>query len=174
MLGACITYRRMCIDWAVVHGSICKFIVVKYQLNSNHKSSQRTELLLGFYQFVTMQRHYVNAKLAFEKRPARGLKAWGGIFKLLRSTEIDSKESIQPAYEVQRTGTTTLFLAPIDCYKIPAKVSFYYLNTLCHPDKFGFCALNVLKFFSTKQNFWWNRLFRILYYVVIDKLSGQW
>jgi hypothetical protein len=33
-----------------------------------------------------------------------------GIFKLLRSPGIDSKESIPPAYEAWRASTTTLFL----------------------------------------------------------------
>jgi len=33
-----------------------------------------------------------------------------GIFKLLRSLEIDSKELIPPAYVAWRAGTTTLFL----------------------------------------------------------------
>jgi hypothetical protein len=36
--------------------------------------------------------------------------ARGGIFKLLWSPEIDSKESIPPAYVAWRTGTRTLFL----------------------------------------------------------------
>ncbi len=36
--------------------------------------------------------------------------AWGGIFKLLWSPEIDSKESIPPVYVVWRAGTKTLFL----------------------------------------------------------------
>jgi hypothetical protein len=51
-------------------------------------------------------------------RGARG----AGIFKLLRSPTIVSKESIPPAYVAWRPGTTTLFLflAPIDCSKIPA------------------------------------------------------
>ncbi len=47
--------------------------------------------------------------------------------KLLRSTGIDSKESIPPAYVSWRTGTINLFLfssfAPIDCYKIQALCS---------------------------------------------------
>jgi hypothetical protein len=34
----------------------------------------------------------------------------GGIFKLLRSPEIDSKELFPQAYVVWRAGTTTLFL----------------------------------------------------------------
>ncbi len=34
----------------------------------------------------------------------------GGIFKLLRSPGIDSKESIPPAYVDRRAGTTTVFL----------------------------------------------------------------
>jgi hypothetical protein len=33
-----------------------------------------------------------------------------GIFKLLRSPGIDSKESIPPGYVAWRAGTTTLFL----------------------------------------------------------------
>ncbi len=33
-----------------------------------------------------------------------------GVFKLLRSPDIDSKESIPPAYVAWRAGTTTLFL----------------------------------------------------------------
>ncbi len=48
-----------------------------------------------------------------------------GIFKLLKSPGIDSKESIPPAYVAWRVGRydnpiPTLFLAPdIDCSKIP-------------------------------------------------------
>ncbi len=34
----------------------------------------------------------------------------GGIFKLIRSPGIDSKESIPPAFVARRAGTTTLFL----------------------------------------------------------------
>ncbi len=49
------------------------------------------------------------------------------IFKLLRSPEIDSKESIPPAYVAWRAGSKTLFLlavpALIDCSKIPAQIS---------------------------------------------------
>ncbi len=46
-----------------------------------------------------------------------------GIFKLLRSPRIDSKESIAPAYVAWRTGTITFpYAVPdaIDCSKIPA------------------------------------------------------
>jgi hypothetical protein len=47
------------------------------------------------------------------------------IFKLLRSQEIDSKESISPAYVAWRAGTNKFvpnrFLDPIDCSKIPAQ-----------------------------------------------------
>jgi hypothetical protein len=39
-----------------------------------------------------------------------------GVFKLISSPGIDSKESILPAYVAWRAGTTTL----IDCSKIPA------------------------------------------------------
>jgi hypothetical protein len=46
------------------------------------------------------------------------------ICKSLRSLGIYSKELIPPAYVAWRPGTTnpipTRFLAPIDCYKIPA------------------------------------------------------
>ncbi len=50
------------------------------------------------------------------------------IFKLLRSSRIDSKESIPPAYVAWRVGTTTLFLRSvpnphIDCLKIPAQIA---------------------------------------------------
>ncbi len=45
------------------------------------------------------------------------------MFKLLRNPEIDSKESIPPAYVAWRAGTTTpiptRFPAHIDCCKIP-------------------------------------------------------
>jgi hypothetical protein len=34
----------------------------------------------------------------------------GGIFKLLRSPGIDSKESTKPAYVARRAGSRTLFL----------------------------------------------------------------
>jgi hypothetical protein len=44
-----------------------------------------------------------------------------GIFKLLRSSVIYSKELIPPAYVAWRADTTTLFLSPIDCSKIPAQ-----------------------------------------------------
>ncbi len=54
-----------------------------------------------------------------------------GIFKLLRSPGIDSKESIPPAYVAWRVGTTTLFLleflAPINRSKIPA-LGVLFLN----------------------------------------------
>jgi hypothetical protein len=49
-----------------------------------------------------------------------------GIFKLLGSPVIDSKESIPPAYVAWRINQQydnpilTRFLAPIDCSKIPA------------------------------------------------------
>jgi hypothetical protein len=43
-----------------------------------------------------------------------------GIFKLLRSPGIYSKESIPSAYVAWRTGITTRFLAPGDYSKIPA------------------------------------------------------
>ncbi len=43
------------------------------------------------------------------------------ILKLLRSPRIDSKEPIPPDCVVWRAGTTTLFLSPIDCLKIPAQ-----------------------------------------------------
>ncbi len=47
-----------------------------------------------------------------------------GIFKLLRSPGIDSKESIPPAVVACRAGTKTCrFLDPIDCSKIPAQHS---------------------------------------------------
>jgi hypothetical protein len=39
-----------------------------------------------------------------------------GIFKLLRSTGIDSKESIPPAYVVWRANTTALFYS----YSVPS------------------------------------------------------
>ncbi len=39
------------------------------------------------------------------------------IFKLLRSLRIDSKEPITPGCVTWQAGTTTLFLAPIDCLK---------------------------------------------------------
>jgi hypothetical protein len=49
------------------------------------------------------------------------------ILKLLRSPEIDSKESIPQAYVAWRAGTRTLFLLgswpPIDCSKIPAQAT---------------------------------------------------
>ncbi len=35
---------------------------------------------------------------------------WDGIFKILRSLVLDSKESIPPAYVACRAGTTNLFL----------------------------------------------------------------
>jgi hypothetical protein len=38
--------------------------------------------------------------------------------KHLRSPQIDSEELIPPSYVSWRAGTTTLFLAPIDCSKI--------------------------------------------------------
>jgi hypothetical protein len=48
------------------------------------------------------------------------------IYKLLRSPEIDSKESIPPAYVAWRVGTTTVFLlsflASIGCSKVPARI----------------------------------------------------
>jgi hypothetical protein len=49
------------------------------------------------------------------------------IFKLLRHPDIDSKESIPPAYAARRAGRydnpiPNWFLAPIDCSKIPAQV----------------------------------------------------
>jgi hypothetical protein len=55
----------------------------------------------------------------------------GGIFKLLWSPEIDSKESIPPVYVAWRAGTRTLFLLGfwlpyIDCSKIPAQLCFMY------------------------------------------------
>jgi hypothetical protein len=50
-----------------------------------------------------------------------------GIFKLLRSPGIGSKESIPPAYIAWRAGTATLFLlvsnAPIDCSRIQAQAT---------------------------------------------------
>jgi hypothetical protein len=52
----------------------------------------------------------------------------GGIFKLLRTPGIDSKESISPAYVALRAASTTLFLAPIDCYKIPAQESCLWIE----------------------------------------------
>jgi hypothetical protein len=46
------------------------------------------------------------------------------IFKLPRSPRVDSKESIPPAYVATRVGydnpIPNRFLAPIDCFKIPA------------------------------------------------------
>jgi hypothetical protein len=48
-------------------------------------------------------------------------QARGGIFKLLRSPGIDSKESVPPAY-VALHPILTRFLAPIDRSKIPAQV----------------------------------------------------
>ncbi len=48
-----------------------------------------------------------------------------GILKLLRSPGINSKVSIPPAYVAWRAATTTLFLAPEDCYKIPALAGRY-------------------------------------------------
>jgi hypothetical protein len=48
-----------------------------------------------------------------------------GIFKLLRSPRIDSKEWIPPAYVAWRAGTTTLFLLgslnTVDCSKTSAQ-----------------------------------------------------
>ncbi len=52
------------------------------------------------------------------------------IFKLLRSTRIDSKESIPPSYVSWRAVTAnpvpTRFLAPTDCLKIPAQFCWPY------------------------------------------------
>ncbi len=50
------------------------------------------------------------------------LQTWDGIFKLLRSPGIDSKESIPPASVAWQAGTTTLFLLifSLYCSKIPA------------------------------------------------------
>ncbi len=45
-------------------------------------------------------------------------QARGGIFKLLRSPGINSKESVPPAYD---NPILTRFLAPIDHSKIPAQ-----------------------------------------------------
>jgi hypothetical protein len=48
----------------------------------------------------------------------------GGIFILLWSPEIDSEESIPPAYVAwYENPIPTWFLAPIDCFKIPAQVT---------------------------------------------------
>ncbi len=49
---------------------------------------------------------------------------WARIRKRLRSPEIDSNESIPPAYVAGRAGTTTLFLAPIGGLKIPTQIDF--------------------------------------------------
>jgi hypothetical protein len=46
------------------------------------------------------------------------------ILKRLWSSGIDSKEWIPPAYGAWRAGTTTLFLAPIDCLKIPSQYMY--------------------------------------------------
>ncbi len=50
----------------------------------------------------------------------------GGVFKLLWSPEIDSKELIPPAYVAWQAGMRTLFLLgswpPRDWSKIPAKI----------------------------------------------------
>ena len=43
-----------------------------------------------------------------------------GVFKLLKSPGINSKESIPPSYIAWQAGTTTRFLAPMDCTKIPS------------------------------------------------------
>jgi hypothetical protein len=54
--------------------------------------------------------------------------ACADILNPLRSTEMDSKESIPPAYAAWRAGTTTLFLLgfqPPYCSKIPALVGWY-------------------------------------------------
>jgi len=40
----------------------------------------------------------------------QGIVAWARICKRLRSSRIDSKESIPTAYVALRAGTTTLFL----------------------------------------------------------------
>jgi hypothetical protein len=52
---------------------------------------------------------------------------WARIVNLLRSLGIDSKEPIPSAYAAWRAGTITLFLAPIDCLKIPALSSVHCL-----------------------------------------------
>jgi hypothetical protein len=62
-----------------------------------------------------------------------------GIFKLLRSPGIHSKESIPPAYVTRRAGTTTLiptrFLVPIDCSKILAQEKLIsYQNSTLYKD----------------------------------------
>jgi hypothetical protein len=55
---------------------------------------------------------FVSKKEEWILRERRGedqeYRAW--IFKILRSPEIDSKESIPPAYVAWRAGTITLFL----------------------------------------------------------------
>jgi hypothetical protein len=56
---------------------------------------------------------FLNNLMGARNRVGVGLPyrlARGGIFKLLRSPEIDSKESIPPNYVARRAGTTTLFL----------------------------------------------------------------
>ncbi len=67
----------------------------------------------------------------------------GGIFKLLWSPEIDSNDSILPAYVPWRPGTRTLFLLGswplIDCSKIPALI---FLSTIISDlTKLQVCAL---------------------------------
>ncbi len=57
----------------------------------------------GIFKLSMVARNRVVTGLSY--RPARG-----GIYKLLRSPGIDSKEQIPPAYVAWRAGTATLFL----------------------------------------------------------------
>jgi hypothetical protein len=51
-------------------------------------------------------------------------ECWAQIFKLFRNPGIDSQEPIPPGCVAWRAGTTTLFLSPIDCWKIPTLYSW--------------------------------------------------
>ncbi len=59
------------------------------------------------------------SRVQFPSETHHSQMLYEGIFKHLRIPGINSKESIRPAYVDWRASTTTLFLAPIDCSKIP-------------------------------------------------------